>query len=109
MIGGNVVGTLQKKSISGKNVLGERIEEWSNGHDITGWLDMMSGTSEMSKFNAKLQNATHIFVCDYTDISGYTSINSRMLVNGTVYNILYIDDPMLLHYQLEIYLQYVGE
>ena len=109
MIGGNIIATLQKKSISGKNKLGESIEEWSNGIEITGWLDMSSGTSEISKFNAKMQNTTHIFICDYTDIAGYTSKNSRMLINGTVYNILYIDDPMLLHYQLEIYLQYVGE
>ncbi|MGN0339521.1 MAG: head-tail adaptor protein [Lachnospira sp.] len=109
MIGGNIIATLQKKSISGKNALGESIEEWSNGIEITGWLDMSSGTSEISKFNAKLQNTTHIFICDYTDITGYTSKNSRMLINGTVYNILYIDDPMFLHEQLEIYLQYVGE
>jgi len=34
--------------------------------------------------------------------------NSRMIVNGGVYDVKLIDDPMGLHKQLEIYLKYTG-
>ena len=37
-----------------------------------------------------------------------TSENARMIINGSVYHILMIDDPVGMHQHLEIMLQYVG-
>ena len=37
-----------------------------------------------------------------------TSDNARMVVNGEVYEILLIDDPMNMHDHLEIYLRFIG-
>ena len=37
-----------------------------------------------------------------------TSENARMLIDGQVYQIQVIDDPMNMHQHLEIYLKYVG-
>jgi hypothetical protein len=34
--------------------------------------------------------------------------DKRLMVNGTAYDVLLIDDPMELHQQLEIYLRHVG-
>ena len=54
------------------------------------------------------------FICDYfrwkdaTQDAEVTSENSRLILNGEVYNVLLIDDPMNLHQHLEVYLQFVG-
>ena len=37
-----------------------------------------------------------------------TSENARMLIDGLIYQIMLIDDPMNLHQHLEIYLKFVG-
>ena len=37
-----------------------------------------------------------------------TSENARFIINGLVYDILLIDDPMGMHEHLEIYLRFVG-
>ena len=55
---------------------------------------------------------------DYKPIPANTTIddaivrvvaeNARLIVNSQVYDVMLIDDPMQLHAQLEIYLQYRG-
>ena len=78
-IGGNITATVQKKS-SPKN----RID------------------------------TTHVFLCDHdkwtqaVQDAGVTGENSRLLINGNPYNVLYIDNPMELNEHMELYLQYVG-
>lgn len=83
----------------------------------------------------KVQESTHIFLCDFTNLKNLstdwvwnpfsfltgvisktdeqetvdvTSDNARMVVNGEVYEILLIDDPMNMHDHLEIYLRFIG-
>lgn len=106
MIGGNVEAQVQVKSEVETNTLGERIQQWSDIQSLWGWLDLSNGDSKYT-YDAKLQESTHIFICDYTPID-QTSNDKRLLVNGAVYDILLIDDPMGLHQQLEIYLKYMG-
>lgn len=107
MIGGNIEVVLQQKNRSVANEIGERIQEWSDVKRLSGWLDLQTGDSKYSNFSAKLQESTHIFLCDYVAIDR-TANDKRLVVNGTVYDVLLIDDPMELHQQLEIYLRYVG-
>lgn len=107
MIGGNIEAVLQQKTGSTTNEIGERIQEWSDAQRLTGWLDLSSGDSKYSNYNAKLQESTHIFLCDYVAIDR-TANDKRLMVNGNVYDVLLIDDPMELHQQLEIYLRFVG-
>lgn len=47
---------------------------------------------------------THIFLCDFADLKavGVASDTARMIINGEVYEILMIDDPMNMHEHLEI-------
>lgn len=107
-IGGNLVGQLQTKTTI-KNEIGESISTWKTRHSLTGFLDYSSGDSKYLVYNAKVQESTHVFVCDYVPLDGdIKAENSRMTVNGKVYDILLIDNPMELNYQLEIYLKFTG-
>ena len=107
MIGGNTKAVLQQISGHTKNSIGERVPTWVDCHTFNaGWLDLSSGDSKYT-YNAKLQESTHIFITDYAAIDRKAN-NKRLLANGTVYEVLLIDDPEELHQQLEIYLKYLG-
>lgn len=108
MIGGNITGTFQI-STTVKNEIGESVKSWADVQSITGWLDLQSGDSRYSTYNAKLQESTHVFVADYVALdASITAENSRMVIAGKVYDVLFIDDPMELHKQLEISLKFTG-
>ena len=108
MIGGNTIAVLQV-STSTKNKIGEGVKSWDTVDEITGFLDLSSGDSKYTSYDAKIQESTHIFVADYKELdSRIKAENSRIVVNGEVYDVMLIDDPMGLHKQLEIYLQYRG-
>ena len=106
MIGGNTEAVLQRISGSTTNDIGERIPTWVDVETLCGWLDLSNGDSKYTN-DAKLQESTHIFICDYVPIDRDTK-DKRLSVNGTTYDIMLIDDPMGLHQHLEIYLKYVG-
>ena len=109
-IGGNLTGTIQTKTTVG-NTIGEKVPAWSDKYKLTGFLDLSSsasgGSAGYTHFNAKIEESTHIFICDYQEIS-VKAEESRMLINGEIYDIQLIDNPMHLNYQLEIYLKFVG-
>lgn len=106
MIGGNIEAVLQQKSGSETNSIMEKITQWSDVKSLQGWLDLSGGDSKY-RYDAKIQESTHIFITDYTPIDRKAD-NKRLVVNGVVYEVLLIDDPMELHEQLEIMLKYVG-
>lgn len=108
MIGGNIEAILQQKSKSVTNAIGERIQTWVDVQTLWGWLDLSTGTGD-SKYvhDAKLQESSHVFMCDYAAVDRFAD-DKRLVVNGLIYDVLLIDDPMELHQHLEIYLRYVG-
>jgi SPP1 family predicted phage head-tail adaptor len=107
MIGGNVEAVLQQISGVESNSIGEKVQKWADYHKFgAGWLDLSNGDSKYT-YDAKLQESTHVFITDYAAIDRRAN-DKRLLVNGAVYEVLLIDDPMELHQQLEIYLKYVG-
>ena len=106
MISGNIQAQIQV-STTKENAIGEKERAWSTVQTLTGWLDLSSGDSKYTSFNAKIQESTHVFICDYTNI-GVEPENARMVVNSKVYDILLIDNPMELNQQFEIYLRYTG-
>lgn len=108
MIGGNATVTLQTRSSSSVNEIGERVTVWTDVVTLTGWLDLMSGDSKRAPFDTKLQDSTHMFICDYTALDGISPERARLVASGKVYEVLLIDDPMGMHRHLEIYLKYVG-
>lgn len=102
MIGGNIKAELQKKTVS-KNPIGEQIESWETVTVLTGFLDLISGSSSYETYNAKMKEASHVFICDYVPVD--PDVNQRMMINGQKYDVTYIDNPMNLNRQLEIYLK----
>jgi head-tail adaptor len=108
MIGGNTKAILQVSTTT-KNEIGEKVQAWHDAVTIKGFLDLSSGDSKYTTYNAKIQESTHIFVADYVALdASIKAENSRLLVNGGRYDVMLIDDPMGLHKQLEIYLKYTG-
>lgn len=108
MIGGNTTLTLSKENSIDKNEIGEDITKLSESIDLFGYLDLSSGDSKHTVYSAKVQESTHVFICDYEDIGDLTSENAKAICNGKSYEVLLIDNPMELNKQLEIYLKFVG-
>lgn len=119
-IGGNIQALLQVKSEGAKNAIGEVTIQWVDCMSIRGWLDLSTGDSKHTTFYAKIQESTHIFLCNFTNLTGVisrqgeqesvdvTSDNARMVIDGLVYEILLIDNPMGMNEHLEIYLRFIG-
>lgn len=131
-IGGNTVGVIQVKKTQ-KNKYGERVPTWMDAFKVKGWLDLSNGTSDYLNYNAKTQDSTHIFLCDYRNFAAFgkqwhwnpfsfrdgvildtdgneipvTEENTRMVINGKTYAVQLIDDPMGMHQHYEIYLKYM--
>jgi head-tail adaptor len=115
-IGGKTIGTIQASAV-GKNAIGEPVKEWRDVSRLIGWLDLQSGDSKYSTNKAKLEESTHVFLCDYhsgiyaltiPDEKTKTVPDCRMIIKGMVYDVLLIDNPMEMDEQLEIYLRKVG-
>lgn len=107
MIGGNASAILQVKSNS-KNAFGEINKSWSDYQNLVGFLDFVGGDSSYkSNFKGDIEETTHIFLCDYVELSVETT-QCRMVIDNKTYDVLLIDDPMNLHEHLEIMLKYNG-
>ena len=106
MIGGNTTAILQRNDSSATNAIGEKVQAWVDVVTLMGWLDLQNGDSKYT-YNAKLQDSTHIFLCDYVAIDRKPN-GKRLKVGDTVYDVLLIDDPMELHQHLEFILKVVG-
>lgn len=107
-IDGNKTAQIQV-CIASKNAIGEDVKAWETVQSINGWLDLSTGDSKHTVYNAKVQESTHIFLADYRVLDSRVSAeNSRMIIDGKRYDITLIDDPMELHQQLEIYLKFTG-
>ena len=107
MIGGNTTAVIQTKT-SSKNEYGALTDKWQNVTTVKGFLDFTGGDgSYKSNFKGKLEETTHIFICDYNDVAlKATPTTSRLIIDSQVYDVLMIDDPMSLHKHLEFMLKY---
>ena len=109
-IGGNITATIQTFTTF-RNEIGENVPTWANKQVIKGWLDLSSGDSKYTSFNAKIQESTHVFIADFVPLApGIQAENSRMTINGKQYDILLIDNPMEMGSgsQLEFFLRFTG-
>lgn len=108
MIGGNTTAQIQTCTIR-KNAIGEGEKTWKPAQNIIGFLDLSSGDSSYTTYDAKIQESTHVFISDWHSLNAsIRAENSRMIINNQIYDIKLIDDPMGLHKQLEFYLQHKG-
>ena len=108
-IGGKIYGTLQRQTVGGRNAIGEAEIAWENAVVLRGWLGLQSGDSKYSNWRAKLEESTHVFLCDFhAPAYSLAAENTRMVIKGFVYDVLLIDNPDEMDEQLEIYLKRVG-
>lgn len=108
-IGGNIAAKIQVKEHIYQNEIGERVQMWNDAFHFVGWLGLQSGDSKYNTFNAKLEESTHVFLCDYhSGIYALAAQDTRMIIKGFVYDVLLIDNPDEMDEQLEIYLRRVG-
>lgn len=108
-IGGNITGIIQTKTSNGRNAIGEAVIVWADAVIVKGWLGMQSGDSSRGSYNAKVEESTHCFLCDYNaDIDALADEDTRMIIKGQMYDVTYIDNPDELNEQLEIFLKKVG-
>lgn len=88
--------------------IGEHVESWEPLLTQRGFLDFMSGNKDYINYNRAVEDSTHVFVCDYVSIDA-DKTDLMATINGVDYDITYIDDPMGLHYHLEVFLKRVGD
>lgn len=107
-VGGNTDAIIQISTTS-RNAIGEQVKTWQDVQTLHGWLDLSSGDSRYSTYNAKIQESSHVFVSDYVPLDARIEAeNARLVHEGKAYDIMLIDDPMNLHQQWEIYLKHTG-
>ena len=102
---GKTLGIFQKRTTE-ENRIGETVSTWTDIASRNGWLDYSAGESQYRTYDSKIQDSTHIFICDYFPLN-LSSRDGRMLIEGKTYDILLVDNPMEMDRQLEIYLRYV--
>lgn len=108
MIGGSTKLQLQRKKETGKTAIGTAIVGWEDVITLIGWLDLNSGDTKTTVFDARIQQSTHVFICDYRFIDVPEAEELRAVIDGKIYQVTVMDDPMELHRQWEIYLAYTG-
>lgn len=107
-IGGKTTGVIQTNTAV-KNAIGEGVKEWRDAFSFVGWLGLLSGDSRRSNFNAKIEESSHVFLCDFHNgVYALSNQDTRMIIKGFVYDVTFIDNPDELNEQLEIYLRRVG-
>ena len=108
-IGGNIYGVIQTKSCDGKHAIGDAENVWTDKFTLLGWLSLQSGENKRTSFNAKLEESSHVFVSDFNaEVYALAESDMRMILKGSMYDVLLIDNPDEMDEQLEIYLRKVG-
>ena len=108
MIYGTTKAVIQLKTTT-TNVIGERVPKWVDVDTLFGWLDLQSGDSNYTNYNAKVQESSHVFLADYKELdSRVKAENCRMVIGNSAYDIMLIDNPMGMNRQIEIYLKFTG-
>ena len=107
MIGGNITALLQAKKGYTTNAIGETSPSYETIIELVGFLDMQSYNTHRT-YLTKIEEATHVFICDFIELEDTNSEDKRMLINNKSYDVLFIDNPMELNKHLEIYLKRIG-
>ena len=117
-IGGNIDLVLKRKDGFTTNDIGEKIPNYIEYITLHGLIDMANTNTSHSTYNAKLQESTHYFICDYVELPTFedesgkvrkATINElKAYCNDKEYDVLWLDNPMELNYHYEIYLEYKG-
>jgi len=108
-IGGNVTAQVQVKAATQKmNAIGGREHEWFTIAELTGFLDLATSGGSYSTLaqNAKLQDSSHVFMCDYQSLD-VTTADARLVIGKQIYAVQLFDNPMGMDKHYEIYCNYL--
>ena len=106
---GHTPFVIQKQGDSVANSIGECESTWTDAVSFVGILGLQSGDSKYSTYNAKLEESSHVLICDFnSEIEALADQNTRLICKGKIYDVLLIDNPDELDVHLEIHLRYVG-
>lgn len=77
--------------------------EWQNLLVINGSLDMLS-SSRVYMAESKLTEYTHVFICNTLPL--LVTPKDRIVIGNTIYNIIYVDNPLCRGHHIEILLSF---
>lgn len=108
---GNVDALVQIRSVTQDEYKADRIT-WRDAFTIkNGVLDLLDAGMNF-KMMRRIEDSDYIFLCSYfaPEFAGerLTTENSRLLIDGEIYEVKLFDDVMRLHEHMEIYLKYLG-
>lgn len=107
-IKGNIHAEIHTSTVT-VNDIGENVPTWGKAAETDGILSLQNGDSKYQNFNAKIEESTHVFLCEYSpEIYALADRNTRLICKGRFYDVLLIDNPDERNEHLEIYLRYVG-
>ena len=111
-IGGNTNAIVQMCNIY-RDDLGSQHRKWADVAKLNGFLDLASAGTNHGSLMKRVEESDYIYICDFfepksEDGQKLTTENSRILIDGEIYEVKLYDDPMNLHHHMEIYLKYLG-
>lgn len=111
-IGGNTQAYVQIRTVQPDEYAIDRAC-WEDAfpEPLTGLLDLTDADTSRVLMK-RVEDSDYIFLCDYFDLHAggekLTAENSRLLIDGEIYEVKLYDDVMRLHEHMEIYLRYLG-
>lgn len=107
-IGGKTVLRLERRSAKDISPYGEALlQKADKGMELLGWLDLLGNENAYQKHKASIKAATHIFIADYRPLGDFAKASMQELsarINGDQYQVVYLDNPMGMNEQWEIFL-----
>ena len=82
-------------------------EAWDDMPDVSGYLDMLTGTDLNSVQNAFIEQSTHVLIIpEYTE---WITDQMRIVdMDGRYYEITYSDNPVGVNHHNEVYCKFGG-
>lgn len=111
-IEGNTKAYVQVRTVSADEYAMDK-GYWADAfpQPLTGVLDLVAADTSRTLMK-RVEDSDYIFLCDYFDLHAdaekLTAENSRILIDGEIYEVRMYDDVMQLHEHMEIYLKYLG-
>lgn len=112
-IGGNLEAVVQICDLE-TDEYGVEKRVWKNAFEkpIMGFLDVVNEGTNTKSLMKRVEESDYIFLCDYfrpvADRQKLSAENSRLIINGEIYEVKLYDDPMILNRHMEIHLKYLG-
>lgn len=82
-------------------------ETWDDMPEVSGYLDMLTGSDLNSVQNAFIEQSTHILIIpEYTE---WITDQMRIVdLDGRIYDITYSDNPVGMNHHNEVYCKFGG-